>query len=301
MYVNFTLLVCKVKKTALFLFSVLPLFELFELSRMSKKNRDKNLVEKIGKLKDKQDKWMQERIDAKTSTSKKFVHSTLRSSDSSLAQSERTPQKRQQDVSKKTDTMPWTTNNSNYKGFVVRNGSGTSRSRPESSKDPSSKKTSKSFTHSSLKENVTSRPMSAQSSNFKHSKNKTNESNKNVGDEDSHESLSASFTDHMKNLEFDVYDSMKYSKPNPEEVANKKKTNYMKNHFCPICKQIMLNEGQKPQMVFPCGHSFCGNCLKGKKKCLDCNTEIISYQTNESLLIVIQQFKQKIDREKSWN
>ena len=50
---------------------------------MSKKNRDKNLVEKVGKLKDKQDKWMQERADSKTLTSKKFVHSTLRSSDSS--------------------------------------------------------------------------------------------------------------------------------------------------------------------------------------------------------------------------
>lgn len=264
---------------------------------MSKKNRDKNLVEKVGKLKDKQDKWMQERADSKTLTSKKFVHSTLRSSDSSqLPHLQQTTQK-QQDVSSKAEAVPWTTNNTNYKGFVVRNGSGTSRSRKESSRTPSSNKTPKTFTHSSLKENVTSRPMSARSANFKHSKHKTVDANENVADEDSDESLSTSFTEHMSNLEFDVYDSKKYSKPNSKEGANAKKTKYMVNHSCPACKQIMLAEDRKPQMVFPCGHSFCGNCLKGKKKCLDCNTEIISYQTNESLLMVIQQFKQKIDRE----
>ena len=264
---------------------------------MSKKNRDKNLVEKVGKLKDKQDKWMQERADSKTLTSKKFVHSTLRSSDSSKSThlQQKTAQK-QQDVRSKVEAVPWTTNNSNYKGFVVRNGSGTSKSRQESSRTPSS---SKIFTHSSLKENVTSRPISARSSNFKHSKYKAIDINENEADADSDESLSASFTKHMSNLEFDDYDSKKYSKePNCVEEANTKKTKYMVNHFCPACKQIMLNEDdRKPQMVFPCGHSFCGNCLKGKKKCLDCNTEIISYQPNQSLLMVIQQFKQKIDRE----
>ena len=264
---------------------------------MSKKSRDKNLVEKVGKLKDKQDKWMQERADSKTSASKKFVHSTLRCSDSTQSTSQQKAPQKQLSVSNKTEAVPWTTKNSNYKGFVVRNGSGTSRSRQESSRTPSSNKTSKTFTHSSLKENITSRPISARSSNFKHSKHKTVDTNENVANEDSDESLSASFTEHMSNLEFEVYDSKKYSKLNSEEDVNSRKTKYMINHFCPACKQIMLDEDRKPQMVFPCGHSFCKNCLKGKKKCLDCNTEIISYQTNESLLMVIQQFKQKIDRE----
>ena len=155
---------------------------------MSKKNRDKNLVEKVGKLKDKQDKWMQERADSKTLTSKKFVHSTLRSSDSSKSThlQQKTAQK-QQDVQSKAEAVPWTTNNSNYKGFVVRNGSGTSKSRQESSRTPSSSKT---FTHSSLKENVTSRPISARSSNFKHSKYKAIDINENEADGDSDESLS---------------------------------------------------------------------------------------------------------------
>ena len=262
--------------------------------RMSKKNRDKNLVEKVGKLRDKQDKWMQERAESKSSASKKIVHSTLRSNDSSTgSQFKKTSQ---QDVLKKPEAVVWTTNNSNYKGFVVRNGSGTSRSHQESSRTPSSKKNVKIFTHSSLKKDASSRPLSAQSSNFKHSKQGKVEDNIDIGN-DSDESLSASFTEHMSNLQFDVYNSKKYSKTYREETANTKKTKYMINHFCPACKQIMLNEDQKPQMVFPCGHSFCGKCLNGKSKCLDCCCNIISYQTNESLLMVIRQFKQNIDRE----
>uniref|UniRef100_A0A7M5UQ52 Uncharacterized protein n=1 Tax=Clytia hemisphaerica TaxID=252671 RepID=A0A7M5UQ52_9CNID len=127
----------------------------------SKRTKDQHLVEKVNKLKEKQNQWMKEREDNKNP--KKFVHSSLRSTSSSVKSKQST-----QDAMKESDTMAWATSNSNYNGFVVRNGSGTSRSRPDSSRTPSNKKT-KTFTHSSLKKQTSSKPLSAKSSNFTHS------------------------------------------------------------------------------------------------------------------------------------
>jgi len=72
---------------------------------------------------------------------------------------------------------------------------------------------------------------------------------------------------------------------------------YMDNHFCASCKQVMVTEDRKPVMVFPCGHSFCAKCLSGKCQCLQCGCDIISIQTNDSLFMIIQQFKRKTEKE----
>ena len=259
---------------------------------MSKKNKDRNLVEKVDKLKERQDRWMNERAESKQSASKKFVHSSLKSNDSTTTYHHQ-KKSSQQDAVKKEEAVVWTTNSSSkYNGFVVRNGSGSSRNQPNSNRTPSTKST-KMFTHTSLKKEKSSRPVSAQSTNFKLSKQGVED----VGENDnSDESLSASFTEHMSNLKFKAYDEEKYSRADLK-TENSTKTKYMLNHSCPGCKQVMIEIDRKPQMVFPCGHSFCAKCLNGKPRCLDCNCEIISYQTNESLLAVIQQFKQKQDRE----
>ena len=112
---------------------------------------------------------------------------------------------------------------------------------------------------------------------------------------ESDESLSTLFTEHMANLKLDQYDSTKY---NNNKSQNKNEgIKYMDNHFCASCKQVMVTEDRKPVMVFPCGHSFCAKCLTGKHTCLQCGCNIISIQTNDSLFMIIQQFKRKTEKE----
>jgi len=261
---------------------------------MSQKVKDPHLASKVSKMKERQDNWMKER-DASNTPSKKFIHSSLRSSGTLGTK----PKSRmvQQD-SKKTEAMVWTTN-SNYNGFVVRNGSGTSRSKKDSARTPSTTKT-KSYTHSSLKEPTPSRPTTAKSSNFIESKQKKleyaqDEVENNINTSD--ESLSTSFTEHMANLQLsNLYNSNKYDSTTSQDQKTSKRI-FLANHFCSLCKDVMLSVEKKPQIVFPCGHTFCARCLIRKRKCPECEIDIISTQTNEALYMVIQEFKKKTDIE----
>ena len=152
-----------------------------------------------------------------------------------------------------------------------------------------------------MKQPTSSRPTTAKSTNFIQSRQKKHDhvqdpEDRNVNASD--ESLSTSFTEHMANLQLDnlVYNSNKYD----SGISQQKKTTnriFLANHFCSLCKDVMLGEEKKPQIVFPCGHTFCAKCLVRKRKCPECEIDIISIQANEALFMVIEEFKKKTDKE----
>lgn len=68
------------------------------------------------------------------------------------------------------------------------------------------------------------------------------------------------------------------------------------SHTCPICYDLMMPPEQSPTMLFPCGHTFCAQCLKshvdkhGKKMCPYCRQDIAAQALNMSLQQIIQNF-----------
>ena len=70
-------------------------------------------------------------------------------------------------------------------------------------------------------------------------------------------------------------------------------------HTCPICYDVMHGTGRTPQLLFPCGHTFCERCLKRhidrerKSTCPFCRATIESRATNVSLQQLIQSYVSK--------
>ena len=64
----------------------------------------------------------------------------------------------------------------------------------------------------------------------------------------------------------------------------------LKNHSCPICYDTMI----EPQILFPCGHTFCSQCMvrhrktNGGGKCPYCRATITSVAPNHSLKQLIE-------------
>jgi hypothetical protein len=70
-------------------------------------------------------------------------------------------------------------------------------------------------------------------------------------------------------------------------IASEKDTN-----VCSICFEIMLPKLHSPILLFPCGHTFCKQCVEtslktGNKKCPWCRATITSHAINLSLQTII--------------
>ncbi|XP_064614423.1 uncharacterized protein LOC135478083, partial [Liolophura sinensis] len=66
----------------------------------------------------------------------------------------------------------------------------------------------------------------------------------------------------------------------------------MTSHNCPLCRQVMLSPDQIPMLLSPCGHSLCGQCVKGRELCPCCNNPISSIMANIMLQQIIDSFYQ---------
>lgn len=273
------------------------------------KGKNPDIEKKLSSLKEKQDKWMQERTSAKSTKAnpkKGPVHSSLKEYDTSTISVRQKPVEKEV---KKPDAIVWTTGNSNeYNGFVVRNGTGKSSSRQSSARTPSSKKT---YNHSSLR-GQSSRATSATSERFLKRTNKgpdqdLSDKECEEGDDDS---LSESFSRQFCNNKVD-YDFKNYNETTRQDNRNtpsgrakgekikqsEANKDFMENHYCSTCNYLMVDDKHVPKMVFPCGHTFCSDCITGKKSCLSCQCEIISTQENDSLYSIIRMFKRKLEKE----
>ena len=70
----------------------------------------------------------------------------------------------------------------------------------------------------------------------------------------------------------------------------------LETHTCPICYEMMSSPKHTPQLLFPCGHTFCVQCLTShidmgrKSTCPFCRSRIDSRATNVSLQQIIQSY-----------
>jgi len=78
--------------------------------------------------------------------------------------------------------------------------------------------------------------------------------------------------------------------------------NEIESHTCPICYELMIAPTYSPMILFPCGHTFCAECLQShmvshhRSKCPLCRQQIGSKALNHSLQDIIQQFVTQRER-----
>jgi hypothetical protein len=71
----------------------------------------------------------------------------------------------------------------------------------------------------------------------------------------------------------------------------------LQSHVCGICFELMEAPARSPMLLFPCGHTFCKQCLathmdqrSSSSKCPQCRALIRSTAENHSLKRLIEQF-----------
>ena len=60
----------------------------------------------------------------------------------------------------------------------------------------------------------------------------------------------------------------KYDEGAKRDVTNKIESflqNELQQHTCPVCFEPMLPPNKSPMLLFPCGHTFCDECIKKQK------------------------------------
>ena len=72
----------------------------------------------------------------------------------------------------------------------------------------------------------------------------------------------------------------------------------LKQHTCPICYELMCPPARTPTLLFPCGHTFCADCVekhraKNRDVCPYCRGAIASQAINHSLKDLIASFNAK--------
>jgi len=77
-------------------------------------------------------------------------------------------------------------------------------------------------------------------------------------------------------------------------------------HSCQICFELMLPPLKPPTLLFPCGHTFCKECVeknaesskngRGSAKCPYCREKISSVAPNHSLRQLIERFAKETER-----
>jgi hypothetical protein len=72
-------------------------------------------------------------------------------------------------------------------------------------------------------------------------------------------------------------------------------TNELSTHSCSICYELMLPPVRAPVLLFPCGHTFCKDCIEMHQKanntaCPTCRAVITSKAANISLQQLIERY-----------
>ena len=68
---------------------------------------------------------------------------------------------------------------------------------------------------------------------------------------------------------------------------------HIATNTCPICFELMSGKEQQPMLLFPCGHTFCAECLRKhmrqqqRQTCPFCRVKIASSAPNVSLQQVL--------------
>ena len=123
--------------------------------------------------------------------------------------------------------------------------------------------------------------------------------------------LTDKLTDHIRDeLRREMQTNLKH-----EDVRDKvaqKMESYLEaelsTHTCKICFELMISPHHTPILLFPCGHTFCQQCIDthvgssstlsakngaAKKSCPYCRTPIESRAVNQSLRELIDQFSRQ--------
>lgn len=73
--------------------------------------------------------------------------------------------------------------------------------------------------------------------------------------------------------------------------------NQVMSNTCPVCYELLLPPSHQPYILFPCGHTFCKQCIdsfaKVKKMCPFCRTTYNTMAPNLSLQNLILSAKEK--------
>ncbi len=104
-------------------------------------------------------------------------------------------------------------------------------------------------------------------------------------------------------LRNEVEDFTKYDEGAKRDVTNKIESflqNELQQHTCPVCFEPMLPPNKSPMLLFPCGHTFCDECIKKQKKiathkCPFCRAKIEKVAINHSLKQLMETFLKKKD------
>ena len=86
--------------------------------------------------------------------------------------------------------------------------------------------------------------------------------------------------------------------PKRQEKLDKSVADEVETNTCSICFEVMLPKKHSPTLLFPCGHTFCKECIDhafkcGQKKCPWCREKIASHAVNISLQNIIVAFAKK--------
>ena len=74
---------------------------------------------------------------------------------------------------------------------------------------------------------------------------------------------------------------------------------HISSNTCPICYELMAGKVHQPMLLFPCGHTFCAECLRqhldklSRKTCPYCRETVASQAPNISLQQVIDGFVER--------
>ena len=95
-------------------------------------------------------------------------------------------------------------------------------------------------------------------------------------------------------LRHEVEDA-KYDEATKVDVTNKINSflqNELQQHTCPVCFEAMIPPERSPMLLFPCGHTFCEQCINRQKKiakhqCPFCRAKIERIAINHSRKFIL--------------
>lgn len=280
-----------------------------------KSKEDKERLDKLKMIQDRQKRWMEERS-AKVSVEERQPRPSSGARKSTASRSNK------KDEDKK-EVLLWTAKNPELPpdSFVVRNKNRSTLSSARSQKSNKSLSSSRSIKKETSKDSITS-PSSEK--NFKNTnkdqytstpdKNKSHESFKTkLVEEFSTLSLASSTRSSLANdLE---YDSEKYggkewekrsnmisedtynlARPSTEQKPAANSAQFAM-HCCPQCKHLMNKQENSPYLIIPCGHNICKRCLSMQTNCPTCHSKITSTLENAMLSQVIEEHRRQSERE----
>ena len=102
-------------------------------------------------------------------------------------------------------------------------------------------------------------------------------------------------------LRNEAEESTKYDEGTKRDISNKMESflqNELQQHTCPVCFEPMLPPNKPPMLLFPCGHTFCAECIEKQKRiakhsCPFCRAKIEKVAINHSLKQLMETFLKK--------